>query len=169
MPQKMICRSFFPAGADRDAGILILGSMPGAESLRRQEYYAFCRNGFWRIMGNICGFDAALPYRERVAALAACHIALWDVLQSCERPGSPDAAISHPRVNPVGKWLKNHPECRCVFCNGGASARYFRKYFPQYAPLMTQLPSTSPAAANLSEADKLKKWEAAFLRAGSPV
>ncbi len=136
--------------------------MPGVESLRQGQYYAFPRNAFWRIMGKLCNFDAALPYEKKVEILFSCGIALWDVLQSCERSGSSDAKINCAVPNEIGQWLEHHGRCRCIFCNGGAAARYFRKFFPQYVRLMTQLPSTSPAAAMLSEAEKLRRWQKAF-------
>ena len=88
----------FAYSADARARFLILGSMPGAESLRRQEYYAFKHNAFWRIMGELYSFSPALPYPERLAALRDAGVALWDVLAECERPGSLDASIRAPRA-----------------------------------------------------------------------
>ena len=60
----------FPYSADENAKVLVLGSMPGAESLRQQQYYAFKHNAFWRIMGEVYGFSPELPYLERLAATA---------------------------------------------------------------------------------------------------
>ena len=62
------CLSFPPVWRP-DARILILGSMPGEESLRQQQYYAYKHNAFWRILGDFCGFAPALPYPDRLAAL----------------------------------------------------------------------------------------------------
>lgn len=76
---------------NQSAKILILGSMPGVKSLEANEYYAHPRNAFWPIMNAIFGFDAALPYTQRIAALKAANVALWDVLQQCERTGSLDS------------------------------------------------------------------------------
>ncbi|WP_425807522.1 DNA-deoxyinosine glycosylase [Desulfitobacterium sp. Sab5] len=45
----MIVQGFKPV-IDHHSHILILGSMPSEESLKRQEYYANSRNQFWRIM-----------------------------------------------------------------------------------------------------------------------
>lgn len=77
--------------ADRNAQILILGSMPGRESLEARQYYANRRNAFWKIMAELLVFDPASSYEARVHALRSARIALWDVLQACKRVGSLDA------------------------------------------------------------------------------
>src|SRR3989339_1624810 len=83
----------FPPIADARARVLILGSMPGEASLRAGEYYAHPRNHFWRMMGALTDLDPASPYAQRVEALKARRIALWDVLHGCMRTGSLDANI----------------------------------------------------------------------------
>lgn len=35
---------------NEDSRILVLGSMPGAQSLKMSEYYAYEQNRFWHIM-----------------------------------------------------------------------------------------------------------------------
>ena len=79
--------SFAPV-AGPDARILILGSIPGRESLRRQQYYAHPRNAFWPIMAELFGAGPDLPYRQRLALLVANRLALWDVIEVCSRPSS---------------------------------------------------------------------------------
>lgn len=167
---ETVCRSFPPC-ARRGARVLILGSMPGEESLRQRQYYAFPRNAFWQIIGTVCAPDggaradeafAARPYRERLRVLTACGFALWDVLENCERAGSLDAAIRAPKANDIPGLLKRFPSIRRICCNGGTAGRYLRRFFPELAPLAVILPSTSPAAAMYSYAEKLARWQAAL-------
>ncbi|MES2013700.1 MAG: DNA-deoxyinosine glycosylase, partial [Pseudomonadota bacterium] len=84
--------SFAPI-EDSNATTLILGTMPGRASLVAEQYYAHTQNAFWRIMAELLQFDRTSAYEVRIQALKSSHIALWDVLQSCQRQGSLDAMI----------------------------------------------------------------------------
>jgi hypoxanthine-DNA glycosylase len=161
MPDAPRARSF-PYSADGRARFLVLGSMPGAESLRQQEYYAFRHNAFWRIMGELYGFSPDLAYAERLTQLRNNGVALWDVLAECVRPGSLDSAIRAPRPNDIPGLVKHLPHLEKILCNGGASRNYLRRFFPELAA--EQLPSTSPAAARFTYAEKLAVWRAALGR-----
>lgn len=161
MPEVRRARSF-PYSADENARFLVLGSMPGAESLRQQEYYAFKHNAFWRIMGELYGFSPDLPYLERLARLRDNGVALWDVLAECVRPGSLDSAIRAPLPNDIPGLVKRLPKLEKILCNGGASRNYLRRFFPELEA--QQLPSTSPAAARFTYAEKLFRWRAALGR-----
>jgi double-stranded uracil-DNA glycosylase len=148
-----------------DARVLVLGSMPGAASLRAQQYYGHPRNAFWPIMGALFGFDAAAPYAQRVQALLAHRVAVWDVLASCERAGSLDADIeaASVAVNDFAGFLGRHTQLRRVCFNGATAQAMFRRHvLPSLAvPLpfdMLRLPSTSPAHAGMALADKLRAW-----------
>lgn len=156
------CRSFAPE-VDANTEFLVLGSMPGRESLRRQEYYGFPRNLFWSITGELFGFDPALPYRQRVAALLAHGVGLWDVLAACERPASSlDAAISEAVPNDLPGVLSRFPRIRRICCNGSAAANYLAKFFPEIGVEVRRLPSTSPAAAMFTREEKLRAWREAL-------
>jgi double-stranded uracil-DNA glycosylase len=161
----MIVRSFAPIAA-LDAEILILGSMPGVASLEAGQYYAHPRNAFWPIMGALFVAGPDLPYAERVAALTARRVAVWDVLQSCEREGSLDTAIRAELPNDFAAFFAAHPGIRRIGLNGGKAAASFGKHAAQCLPAGVEthvLPSTSPAHAARSIEQKCALWRAALL------
>ncbi len=149
------------------AKVLVLGSMPGVASLNAQQYYAHPRNNFWRIMACIAGFDAAAPYEARVEALTRSGIALWDVLQSCVRPGSLDSSIqAGTRVpNDFASFFNAHPGIQLVCFNGTEAQQSFARHVLPDLRVeglrYVRLPSTSPAHA-LAFEQKLAAWRAAL-------
>lgn len=151
----------FPFSADSNSRVLILGSMPGVESLNQQQYYAHPRNLFWKIMGGLFGAERALPYEERLAVLRKNGIALWDVVHSCRRKGSLDSNMSGVKANDFRKLFAVAPEIHTVFFNGQKAAVLFRTLVPpppgRELKLVT-LPSTSPANASVSPANKKAAW-----------
>ena len=154
-------KSSFPPAWAPDAEILILGSLPGDESLRQAQYYAHPRNAFWPIMGEIFGFSPALPYLERLARLLRNRVALWDVVGSGIRPGSLDGAIREERANDIPGLLRRCPEIHRILCNGTTAMRLLKKHHPHLFGgqlQILQLPSTSPAAARLTFAAKLAAY-----------
>src|SRR5687768_16698899 len=79
----------FPPVVDARTRLLVLGSLPGEESLARGQYYANPRNQFWRLIGAVIGADlAALAYPQRLEALLAAGVGLWDTVGSATRRGS---------------------------------------------------------------------------------
>lgn len=156
----------FPPIARRDAATLILGSLPGRKSLEMQQYYAHPQNAFWKLIGAIFEVDGASPYTHRVRILTSNRIALWDVLAAAERPGSLDRSIvpHSARVNDFAKFFRAHPHIRRVFFNGRKAEETFRRsVLPELAPdfagiLYDCLPSTSPAHAGMTFAEKLDRW-----------
>ena len=118
----------FPPVIAPTARILILGTMPGEESLKRQEYYANPRNQFWRIMQELFAIPAEAVYVERVAGLRQNQIALWDVLHSCERVGSLDSAIKNALPNDFRALFASHPALKVVAFNGKKASKWFEKW-----------------------------------------
>ena len=156
----------FPPIASSSARILILGSMPGKKSLEMQQYYAHPQNLFWLFMAELLRFDKKLDYPERTAKLVENHIALWDVLRHCHRKGSMDHAIQKDSIipNDFAAFLKSHKHITTIFFNGKKAEEVFNKQVkPEISRLFPMLhyvglPSTSPANAAISKADKLKRW-----------
>lgn len=154
--------------ANRDARVLILGSMPGSASLKASEYYAHPRNAFWKIIADITGVAADAPYAQRIATLKTSGIALWDVLQSCKRRGSLDADIETDtlKVNDFASFFREHRRIENIFFNGTTAQRYYTRYvLPElsaHSLHTARLPSTSPAHAALSFEQKRAKWRAAL-------
>ncbi len=159
--------SFAPI-ADAQATRLILGSMPGSASLAAGEYYAHRHNAFWPIMASVNGFAPDAAYSLRVDALQRASVAVWDVLQSCERRGSLDAAIVRASevVNDFATFFAAHPAIRQVFFNGAAAELSFKRHcaslLREPGRSFTRLPSTSPAHASLGFAQKCAAWTAAL-------
>lgn len=138
--------------------ILILGSMPSATSLEKQEYYGFKHNRFWKIMAHYYQQEL-LTYSEKCNLIQNHHIALWDVIGSCEREGSLDTAIRKEKVNDLVTFLKDHPSIQLVICNGTKSAQLYEKHFANKILIpYVKLPSTSNANRTISEKELYEKW-----------
>lgn len=156
--------SFAPI-ENRSARVLVLGSMPGVESLRANRYYAYRHNAFWPIMGELFGAGPATPYEKRILILKRAGLALWDVMASCVREGSLDSDIDETSIvpNDFPAFFDAHPRVRQVFFNGAKAEtsfqRYVRPYLADRGLHFTRLPSTSPAHASLSFPQKLKAWQ----------
>ena len=155
----------FPPVVNANATVLILGSMPGEASLTAQQYYAFSRNAFWGIMGELAGALPQLPYQQRLEKLQQAGIALWDVLAACEREGSLDSAIDqHSLVaNDFQAFLNQYPKIERIYFNGKTVRALFARHVQKQQRIRddivcTTLPSTSPANARISFEEKLQQW-----------
>ena len=129
--------------------VLILGSLPGKESLAKQQYYGNPRNNFWYVLGEVTGTPVPESYPERIAFLDEHRIALWDVLHAAKREGSIDANIREGEPNDITAFLKEHPTIRAIVLNGGKAKRDFRKVLRQNPAALRglhlyELTSTSP-------------------------
>ena len=147
----------FPPIANPKCSILILGTMPGKESLRKKAYYAHGQNTFWKIIFAIFNRQFSTEIEIRKEVLLQNGIALWDVLNYCERASSLDSDIRQEVPNDLRNFLMTHDHISRIFFNGSGAAKFFKKYFPDiHLPTLT-LPSTSPAHAVKWE-QKLVAW-----------
>jgi hypoxanthine-DNA glycosylase len=139
-------RSFDPV-IDKGTRVLILGSLPGEISLAQAQYYAYPRNQFWRLVGAVINEDiSALGYEQRLSALLAAGIGLWDVIESASRAGSLDANIRDHRPNQLVELAGTLPHLNAIAFNGGTSAAIGRRQLATLdGPALIALPSSSPA------------------------
>ena len=152
-----------PPVVSPDTRLLVLGSFPGLASLRAQQYYGHPRNLFWPLVGELLGLDlVALPYAQRLAAVQARGLGLWDTYAACEREGSLDSAIRHAEFNDLGGLIATLPRLAGIAHNGGESARGLR-FTRGFGLPVFRLPSTSPANAGWSLERKRAAWREAFV------
>ncbi|MGA5542891.1 DNA-deoxyinosine glycosylase [Mycobacterium sp. NPDC051198] len=143
--------------------VLILGNMPSVMSLASGQYYGNPRNAFWRITGALFGFDAAAPYPDRVSALCAHRVAVWDVLRSCRRVGSLDSAVERDSIvpNDFAAFFAAHPTVERLVFNGAAAETNYRRLVGTPPLPSLRAPSTSPAQTMRFEG-KLAAWRSAL-------
>lgn len=149
----------FPPIISNDSKILILGSIPGVKSLEKQQYYGHPQNKFWKIIFELFNEEFTENYDERLNVLKKHHIALWDVIDSCERKGSLDSEIKNEEANQIEELLENYPNITAIFCNGGKSYKNLQKLLGKKFKIpIYLLPSTSPLHT-ISFERKLVEWK----------
>jgi len=115
----------FPAVLDENTEILILGSLPGDESIRRQQYYGHPGNDFWRLVGRAIGENLQdMDYETRLETLKRNRIGLWDVFKAGKREGSEDSKIREEEVNQFSILKEIAPGLKLVCFNGKKSGKY---------------------------------------------
>lgn len=145
---------------DENSKILILGTIPSPKSREHGFYYSHPQNRFWKLMSII--FNTALPVNneQKRKLLLENHIALWDVLKSCDIKGAGDSSIKNPEVNDI-VWLLRESKIETIFTTGRKATDLYNKYCREYTNIDTYyLPSTSPAnCANFSLEDLVREYE----------
>jgi TDG/mug DNA glycosylase family protein len=159
--------SSFPPQIGADCRVLILGTVPSLRSLQLHQSYGHAQNAFWPLMGELFDAGPQLPYAERIARLHARGVGIWDVLKTCERPGSLDSSIVRESEVPNGipALLRRHAQIRAIALNGGKAQQAFQRHIvPKLGVRLRErivilaLPSTSPANASIPRAEKRRRW-----------
>ncbi len=143
----MSLKASFPPVVDPAVRVLICGSLPGERSLAARQYYAHPQNQFWRLISAVIGRDlTALAYPDRLAALLAARIGLWDVVATARRQGSTDAALSEIAPNDIAALAATLPDLRAIAFNGGTALKHGLRQLGPAARrhAIVALPSSSP-------------------------
>ena len=140
----------FDAFFDKDSRVLILGTIPSPKSREQGFYYGHPQNRFWKVLADVLGEEFPQTVEERKRFLKRNHIALWDVLESCEIKGASDVSIRNARPNDINRILQA-ADIRAIFATGAKAAQLYKKLcFPECGVEAVRLPSTSPANCGCS-------------------
>ena len=147
-----------PPVYDSESKVLILGSFPSVKSREQQFFYGHKQNRFWRVMAQVLGCAVPEDITQKRAMLLANHIAVWDVIASCEITGSSDASIRNVVPNDLSQIL-TAADIRAIYTNGSKAHQLYQKYiFPVSGREARLLPSTSPANAGYSLERLVEAW-----------
>lgn len=148
----------FPPLWDKDSRLLILGSFPSVKSREAMFFYGHPQNRFWKVIAALCNEPVPATIPEKSDLLHKHHIALWDVIQSCDIMGSSDSSIKNVVPNPLGDII-DQSQITVVFNNGRTSQKLYEKYTAPKLQLEGHyLPSTSPANASWTLPKLITEW-----------
>lgn len=140
----------FGAFFDEESRVLILGTIPSPKSREQGFYYGHPQNRFWKVLADVLDKKTPQTVEERQIFLKENHIALWDVLESCEIKGASDVSIRNARPNDMNRILQA-ADIRAIFATGAKAAQLYKKLcFPECGVEAVRLPSTSPANCGCS-------------------
>jgi hypoxanthine-DNA glycosylase len=165
-PDKVVSKSLtlhiktsFDPISNADTAILILGTMPGDQSLKLGEYYGHPRNRFWKVISTITNNDLPLSYEAKKALLMKSKIGIWDVAHRATRKGSLDTAIEAEEPNDLEAFIERHKNLKVIGFNGAKSEVLFDKYFGRKKGIQyISLPSTSPANTGIDFDKICEQW-----------
>ena len=153
MPQHPI-----PPLYDKNSKVLILGSFPSVKSREQMFFYGHPQNRFWKVVSAVMNTDTPVTIEEKSGFLHTNHIAVWDVIASCDITGSSDSSIKNVVANDLTEILGN-ADIKQIFVNGKTAEKYYNKYIRDViCREAVCLPSTSPANAGWSVERLVKKW-----------
>ena len=139
--------------------VLILGTIPGKDSLRKNEYYGHARNSFWKIIYQLQGQTFETDYKLKTNFLKENGIALWDVCRSANRKSSLDVDIKDEQPNAIAALIEANPTIKTIAFNGQKAEKLYFNYNPKIEHLTyLTLLSTSPANAAFSFEQKIVDW-----------
>ena len=144
----------FPPIFDENSKVLILGSFPSIKSREANIYFGNPKNRFWYILSKVLDSPFPKTNQDKIELIEKNHIALWDVINSCEIQGSNDSSIKNPNVNDFDIITKV-ANIRAIFTLGKIATKLFNKFTGQTS---IYLPSTSPANCAINEEKLIKEF-----------
>lgn len=148
-----------PPVYDAKSKILILGSFPSVKSRETKFFYGHKQNRFWKVTSTVFNCNTPETIEEKRKFLHDNHIALWDVIASCEIEGSSDSSIKNVKPNDIA-FILDSTDIKKIFVNGRTAEKYYKKYvFPLTGIEAIFLPSTSPANASVKIDFLIEQWQ----------
>lgn len=138
--------------------VLVLGTLPGDESLKKQAYYSNPQNKFWEILDNIAHRREGQSNEEFAKEIG---IALWDCCHSAVRKGSSDDGFEKGTEvpNDVEQFLKEHPSIKIIILNGKSTkTKYYDKFFNDIKSHQALALISTSSVASVRLEDKIEEW-----------
>ncbi len=156
--EERVSHTFEPVWNEKSE-ILILGTFPSVKSRENQFYYGHQQNRFWKVIAGVTGSDVPQTIEDKKEMLLNNHIAIWDVIASCNITGSSDASIKDVVPNDISAVL-DKSNIGHIYANGAKAYELYMKYiYPQNRHEIYKLPSTSPANAVYTLDKLLAAWK----------
>ena len=153
-----ISHTFLPV-YDETSELLILGSFPSVKSREQGFYYGHPQNRFWKVLAAVYGSEVPGTVEEKKSLLLSRHIAIWDVIDSCDIIGSSDSSIKNVIPADIAGILQKTKITR-IFANGKTAGNLYKKFSEERTGIqVTVLPSTSPANAAFSLEKLIQVWK----------
>lgn len=144
---------------EEESRILILGSFPSVKSREQKFFYGHPQNRFWKVLASVTKEAVPQNTEEKKSLLLRNHIAVWDVIASCEIAGSSDSSIKNVVPNDL-TLLLHQAKIQKIYTNGAKAFELYQKFsFSQTGMEAVKLPSTSPANAAYSLDRLVSIWE----------
>lgn len=137
--------------------VLIIGTMPGDNSIQQQSYYLNPSNAFWKIINQL--FNPTGCVKKSREFLSDLGIGLWDVYKEGVRKGSLDTGFSgNPTPNDIKGLLSQYKSIKCIVFNGHKPHDAFIKKIGKVDTPCFLFPSTSSSNTHMTFNDKLNAW-----------
>lgn len=100
-------------------------------------------------------FDTPLPdLSSKQNLIREKHLALWDVVKSCNRENSLDSNLKEIIPNDIESLLQDYRSIDTILFTGQTAQKLYRRFFKNPKPDTLLLPSPSPAYCSITMGEK---------------